>query len=462
MVTTEHVDVVVVGAGMAGLCSSIAALEAGARVLTLEKGSRYGGSMFLSGGLIWTFSDLAQLRREMPAGDASLQEMVIDSIGESLAWLEGQNVALGPEQGFMWYGRGRRAEPAPMTEALVSRLAALGGRISLNSPMLELVADGGGVRGVRAWTDGEVLEVGAAAVVLATGGFQGNAELLARYVTPNAHRLYLRANPWSTGDGFVSAKAAGAAVTPWLDTFYGHALVAPPARFGPGQFLDVTQRYGQMAVALNADGQRFVDESTGTGEESLNQAIAGQRDATAVYVVDAAIAERSYYGAAVPRVSIERALDCGGPVAQAGSLEELCDSLREWGLPARAALRTLRDYNAAIMSGQAQAMRPPRRRNHFPLAEPPFSAVQVRPGITFTGGGLATDTEMRVRQRSTTNSLLPLMRCAAAEHARGYIGRLYAAGCDVGGISSHGYMGGLAAALVTGRQAGRAAAQHRN
>ena len=456
--TTERVDVVVAGAGMAGLCASVAALEAGARVVTLEKGSRPGGSMLLSGGLIWTFSDKARLRREMTEGDVALQELIVDRLEESLAWLARQHVRLGRQQDFMGYGRGRLAAPPAMTEALISRVTALGGQIRLSTPLVELAGDGGEIRALRAMTDQGPVELEAAAFVLATGGFQGNAELLARYVTPHAHRLYLRANPWSTGDGLLAGTAAGAAVTPWLNTFYGHALAAPPARFGPDEFLDVTQRYGPLAVALNADGQRFADESAGTGEEFLNQAIVGQPGATAVYVVDAAIAEMSYFGAAPPRVAIEEARERGGPVARAGRLEELCELLGEWGLPAHAALESLREYNAAITSGSSAALRPARLRNLFPLREPPFFAVQVRPGITFTGGGLAADTTMRVRQRSSSNSLLPLARCPDDEYQSRPVGRLYAAGCDVGGITGRGYLGGLATALVTGRIAGRAAA----
>jgi succinate dehydrogenase/fumarate reductase flavoprotein subunit len=439
---TERADVVVAGAGMAGLCASVAALEAGARVITLEKGSRAGGSMLLSGGLIWTFSDQARLRREIAEGDAALQDLVVERLDESLAWLARQGVALGKQQDFMWYGLGRAAAPPAMTEALVRRLTALGGEIRLRTPLAELAGDGGEIRALRAMTGQGPVELEAGAFVLATGGFQGNAELLARHVTPHADELYLRANPWSSGDGLLAATAAGAAVTPWLDPFYGHALAAPPTRFGPDEFLHVTQRYGPLSVALNTAGRRFADESAGTGEESLNQAVARQPSATAVYVVDAAIAEMSYFGAEPARQTIARARERGGPVAQAGRLEELCELLGRWGLPAPTALESLRAYNAALTSGSAAALRPARRKNRFPLREPPFFAVQVRPGITFTGGGLATDTTMRVRRRPP---------------APGHVGRLYAAGCDVGGISGRGYLGGLATALVTGRAAGRAA-----
>jgi hypothetical protein len=81
----------------------------------------------------------------------------------------------------------------------------------------------------------------------------------------------------------------------------------------------------------------------------------------------------------------------------------------------------------------------------------------VRSAITFTCGGLATDLDMRVLRRAATVSTLPLVTAPADELSTAAIGGLYAAGCDVGGFSTNGYLGGLAQALVTGRMAGTAA-----
>ncbi len=458
MLRALQTDVAIVGAGMAGLCAAITALEHGARVLVIEKGTRFGGSMRLSAGLIWTFADKDQLRQEIPDGNQALQDLVVDGLWESLDWLESQGVVLSPPRSFMWYGRGRNANPPEMTTALVSRVEALGGQALAATGMSALVAEDGSVTRLVARGPDGLLEVEAGSVVLATGGFQGNAELLARYITPYADRIYLRGNPWSTGDAFLAATQLGAAVTPWLETFYGHALAAPPARFGPYEFLDVTQRYGPVAVALNLEGRRFADESAGTGEEYLNFVIARQPEATAVYIVDDQIANLSE-GMAPPRVAIERARACGGPVAAADTLESLCESIRPWGVAGGAALEALREFNAAIEGGAAHRLQPPRLKNHYALTRPPFTAVCVRPGITFTCGGLQTDTSMRVLQRASTISTLPLVTADVTEIRLESIGNLFAAGCDVGGISNRGYMGGLATALVTGRIAGSAAAR---
>ena len=423
----------------------------------MEKGSRSGGSMRLSGGVIWTFISKADLREMIPGGNAVLQDMVLDDWPEGIAWLEGHGVILEAEKGFKAYGRGRSASPSDLTWLFECRLQDLGGELELETPMDALLYEDGVVRGVRVSSPGGAVDIEAGAVVLATGGFQGNPELLARYVTPHADKVYLRGNPWSTGDGFLAATGVGAAVTPAMSAFYGHALPAPPAGFGPKELRDMTQRQGHVSVCINLDGRRFADESGGTGEEHLTQAMALQRDATAVYITDAGIAEIPLRQG-LPRTFTERLRNRGGPVIERQTLEELCEAMESWGVAGARALLTLREFNQALAQGYPEQLDPPRQGNHFPIMKPPFTAVLVRPGITFTHGGLEVDTELRVLRRSSSSSTLPL---AIAEHSEvkfSPIPNLYAAGCDVGNVSNAGYMGGLATAVATGRRAGRGAA----
>ncbi|MCL8207941.1 MAG: FAD-dependent oxidoreductase [Actinomycetia bacterium] len=375
-----------------------------------------------------------------------------------MEWLRGLGVSISEPRPFMAYGRGRTVDPAAMTATLGNQVARRGGTIHLRTALVELLTDeGGAVVGARVGGTNGLCPIAARAVILATGGFQGNPDLLSRYGIPNGGSLYLRSNPWSTGDGLRAADAVGAALTPWLDSFYGHALPAPPARFGPDDFFALAQRYGPVAVALNLAGERFVDESAGTGEETLNWAVARQPGATAAYIVDAATARRAYYGF-VPEVAIDRAEASGGPVVRAETLDDLCTALARWGIPAGTARRTLEGYNRALLGHPDADLHPPRKGNRYPLAEPPYTAVLVRAAITFTGGGIAVDPHMRVLRRATSSSLLPTAQAAAGELVRHAIPGLYAAGADIGGINTYGYLGGLAAALVTGRRAGRQAA----
>ncbi|MDQ4018847.1 MAG: FAD-dependent oxidoreductase, partial [Actinomycetota bacterium] len=81
-------DLVVAGAGMAGLVAAARARELGADVLVHEKGDRPGGSMRLSGGFVWRYREWERFRAECPGGDPDLQRVVFDCLDEGLAWLE--------------------------------------------------------------------------------------------------------------------------------------------------------------------------------------------------------------------------------------------------------------------------------------------------------------------------------------------------------------------------------------
>lgn len=445
---------------MSGLVAAISALEQGARVILAEKSPALGGSMALSNGLIWTFADKDQVRKEIPQGDEALQDLIIDGLAHGLAWLDGQGVQLEPEQTFQWYGVGRRSNPAQMLPRLEERARALGAEIHLNSALESLIMDGERAAGAVVSHEGGASEITAGAVILATGGFQGNPELVGRYVTQNAHDLYLRANAFSTGDGLLAGLSAGAATSELMHSFYGHALVAPPARFDQLQFQSISQKYGWLSVALNLDGERFTDETQGTGEEDLNFWIARQSEATAVYIVDATMANKEWKDNPPARAAIGRARSAGAPVIDADSLEELCEKLSAWGLPAERSLRSLRAYNEGIIRDGGATLRPPRRKLPMPLTTGPFTAVKVKAGLTYTCGGLKVDMDMGVVRRSRSISTFRNVRTDASSVRVEAINGLFASGCDIGGVSNWGYMGGLSHALVTGRIAGQAAAEH--
>jgi succinate dehydrogenase/fumarate reductase flavoprotein subunit len=123
------------------------------------------------------------------------------------------------------------------------------------------------------------------------------------------------------------------------------------------------------------------------------------------------------------------------------TLEELADEMRELGVYGEGVLATLREFNAAAEAGQAAHLRIPRRDKANPVVKPPFYALCVTPGVTFTLGGLRIDTDARVLDRRG----LP-------------IDSLYAAGADGGGVYNEQYGGSLCLGLVFGRRAGQHAA----
>lgn len=471
-------SLLVCGGGLGGLSAAVTALEHGARVTLIEKAPELGGTTALSGGLLWTFADYEVARAKIPQGDAALQWLVFEDIGPARAWLAGMGATLGPVEPVLFHGQGQSADPQQLIALLAARFAALGGTLRLATALEGLVTDeAGAVIGARVVHEGRHETIAAGAVILATGGFQGNHELLARYVVRDPDNLLLRSNPWSTGDAFLAATAIGAAASPGLDNFYGHAL-AYGARYRRDQLRDVSQYHGFVSVALNLDGERFADETDWTGEEALTQRMARQEKGRAVYIVDdTAMTIQPIQGRpSITRTILERARAAGGTVLECDTIEELCRQLGAHGFPPQRCLATLREFNRHMEEGLADELRPSRQRHRNPLAVPPYRAVVVQAAITFTTGGIAIDEHTRVLRRAGSNSPFapaPVERAyvdnAAQEgpmlalgndYRQTVIPGLYAVGCDAGNISHFGYMGGLSAALTTGRSAGRSAARY--
>lgn len=220
-------DLVVAGAGMAGLAAAARARELGADVVVYEKGDRPGGSMLLSSCVVWRYRDWETFRAECPGGDPALQRVVWEGLDDALAWVESLGARVVTRVTGNPLTTGVRFDPGGLTEALAKD-------VRLEEPLLEIP---GGVP-----------------TILATGGFQGDQDLVARHITPEP--VVLRANPWSTGDGLRLALGRGVELSAGLDEFYGRNLAAAP-RIEPEGFVPLAQVYARHATVENARGERF-------------------------------------------------------------------------------------------------------------------------------------------------------------------------------------------------------------
>jgi succinate dehydrogenase/fumarate reductase flavoprotein subunit len=277
---------------MAGLAAAAQARSRGAAVEIYEKGERCGGSMLLSSGVIWRHRDFDHFREECPAGDATLQRIVFERLEGDLHWLESLGAAVTERGTPNPATAGRRFDPKGLTQAL---LEAAGGRVRLGEPLTALPKG--------------------APVVLATGGFQANRELVRRRITPEADWLLLRATPWSSGDGLRLGVEAGGRESAGLDEFYGRNMPAPPATIRERDFAPLAQLYARHATVRNVAGEEF--ETRSWSEIDVVQWTARQPGARARYEVDReALGQRvSDRSVAEMVADAERA---GAPVARTG------------------------------------------------------------------------------------------------------------------------------------------------
>jgi fumarate reductase flavoprotein subunit len=455
MAATTDNHVVVLGGGMSGLCAGLAAAEGGADVVVLEAAPRAGGSMRLSGGLVWGPRDLATAREYIPKGDADLQAVLVRELPRAWAWLSGLGLPLEAEIDCLKDGMGRgrmlglgaSGSRGPFADALVSALTACGGSVVFGADVTALrrVDEGWEVDAV---IDGASRTWPADRVVSATGGFQNSPDLLRRFVTTSPECLVVRSNRTSDGRGLGLLHELGAELSNGMSSFYGHSL--PHLERGsiqPADFIPASQYYSDYTIALNRLGLRFTDESLGVLDEHNAQLGSRQPEGRYHLVFDEGIRRRHVStSAGLPGVLGSQVSDrlafveaLGGTVLRAESLEELARKLDDDGVPAENVLDTVRQYNAA--TDPIRALFPPRQRDHEPLVEPPFYAVSCVAAITYTMGGLAVDERMRVRHQDS-----------------GVLTGAYAAGADAGGVFQDVYGGGLGWGLVSGRLAGAEAA----
>src|SRR5438105_12657327 len=116
-------------------------------------------------------------------------------------------------------------EPGPrhFVRHILQRFIDSGGTLLTNSAGIQLqTAEQGSISGIVVRLSGGLQVIETGSVILATGGFQANPEMRARYFGAFADRLILRSNPHSTGDGWWMGTCIGAASSRAMSSFYGH------------------------------------------------------------------------------------------------------------------------------------------------------------------------------------------------------------------------------------------------
>ncbi|MGW3606485.1 FAD-dependent tricarballylate dehydrogenase TcuA [Micromonospora sp. NPDC005161] len=488
---TAQRQVIVVGGGNAGLCAALSAREQGAAVTLLERApqeAKGGNSTFTAGAMRVAYDGVDDLMTLMPDLDESqraitdfgsypkeaflddlarvteyrtdpeLASLLVEESLPTLQWMQRKGVRFLPiygRQAFQVDGRfkfwgGLTVEASGGGPGLVDALtgAALdaGVEIRYGTRALSLIADDEGVHGVRVRQDGRTTELAADAVVLASGGFQANTEMRARYLGPNWDLARVRGTMYDTGDGIKMALEIGASPAGNWSGCHAVGWERNAPEFGDLAVGDHFQKHSYpWGIMVNAHGRRFVDEGADFRNYTYakyGRVILEQPQQFAWQIFDAKVTHLLRDEYRIRQVT----------KVKANTLEELAYKLE--GVDPEVFLKEIAAYNAAVdvdtpfnpnvKDGRGtHGVEVPKTNWANPIDEAPFEAYQVTCGITFTFGGLRIDTSARVLD----TDLKP-------------IPGLFAAGELVGGIFYFNYPGGsgLTNGSVFGKIAGRGAA----
>jgi len=472
-------DIIVIAAGASGLAASLAAAQSGAKVVAFEKGATTGGTGNMGMGPFGVESRLQKLKQMGPTRDeafrmfmeythwrvdAQLVRAYIDKSATTIGWLEDLGVEFVepatyfPGGQFTWHlVKPATGIPGPMSSAtlmkvLTDKAKELGVKIHLQTPVNKIVKSGDRVTGVIAEDrSGEPVEARAKAVIVATGGFSDNPEMIKKYTGFKwGEDLFSFRTPGVAGDGIRMAWEVGAAPTEMaMELIY-----AMPGEWDPR----LHETFRQPHLMVNLLGERFLNEAILPNTTFTGNAIARQKNRSAFLVFDATIREQMETVGhdemsvvfPVPRLEnfdqlLQEAFDRGYQhVFVADSLDELA---KKTGIDAEGFKATVAEYNGYCASGFDPVFNKPHKLLR-PLLKPPFYAARHVPSAYGSLGGIKINYRTEVLNKEWKS-----------------IPGLYAAGTDACTIYGDSYIftlpgNSMGFALNTGRIAGENAAAY--
>lgn len=480
-------DVIVVGGGNAGFSAALAAAERGRSVVVLERGSEEesgGNSFYTAGATRVAHGGLADLldivddderhaATDVPpyspaefvadmekvtngGNDPELTRVLVDEGLDTVRWLHGHGLryrlmyerqAYLRDDGRYCFWGGLHIGNVGGGQGLVrdyhEAARRLGIEIRYGHRCTELVVDQGTVTGVRMLdADGVPHELRAESVILAAGGFEANAEMRREHLGEGWQNAKVRGTPLNTGDMIRAALAIGADRAGDWQTCHSVAWDAWAGDNESNRELTnrLTRQSYPLGIVVNKRGLRFMDEGADFRNYTYakyGRKILAQPDSIAFQIFDAQLR---------PMLRTEEYDMPGIGVVTADTIEELA---RKLGVDSQPLRRTIDEFNAAIdrsipfdptiKDGRSSALQPPKSNWAAPIETGPFYAYPVTCGITFTFGGIKSDTGGRVIDREGNT-----------------IPELFVAGEMLGGLFSQNYPGGtgLTAGMVFGRRAG--------
>lgn len=446
----QHCDVIVIGAGGSGLTSAVSAAEKGAKVIVVEKMPFIGGNTLLAASFMLGVppgnrTEAERLESDMlreggKSADPTLLKSVVTQSSSVVDWLRGygadlQRFCLTRDSNLQTSCRlnddgsvsQRGLQPGnggfigeEIIKTLLNGIEQHRIPIQTHSFVHQITRDADGrVNGVIIENSaGEQRRLSAPAVVIATGGFSANEDMIGHFANTTAG-LQSTNSPAATGDGILMAEALGA------ETVDMDAVTVHPTTLPFSGLILPRQVRVQGAILVNDEGRRFADELS----PNLSDIIRQKSEGRAWLIFDQALLDSMPVLAGYARSGYF--LRGKSDIDLARGLRVSPNVLHETIVRYRGFVELNKDgeFNRRIMTSR--------------LDTPPLYAVSVRPGIHTTLGGLKIDDSSRVLGKT------------------GPIPGLFAAGEVTGGVLGANRLegSGLTAALVYGRIAGQAAAQ---
>ena len=457
-------DVVVVGAGATGVSAALTAQQNGANVILLEKAATPGGVSIIAGGPMgidskdqqeagvagtFTTADVLKYWQDYNCwmDDGQLFYNISNRSGETIDWLEENGMEftfMGTEQaahadGFQTYHIYKDQEnKAGYYTTLIDKFTEAGGQVYFETPATELKAENDAITGVIATAkDGTTYDISCKAVVLGTGGFGANAEMIEEEV---GFPLETFTTGTQTGDGATMSRAIGAGKGKTIQQYHG---VTSYSGIQTGQGKDEIAKaiYMPTSVWVNRRAARFCPEDLNYDTALCSNAAATQGEyfysiisedmvkaleegGAKALDVDTAVA----YEPTIPMFSIDEgwtefraALEDGvskGIVFKGANVSELAANM---GVDAETLEKTLADYNASCENG-ADPVYGKASKYMKSLGEGTLYAVKARPVSLGGIGGVLVNSNLQVIKDDGT-----------------VIKGLYAAGNDVAEMFNNSY-----------------------
>lgn len=428
-----NTDLVIIGGGPAGLAAAISAREAGLKnIILIEKLDILSGN----GKYDMNFYDLINSKAQKANGiNDSVEALIADNSNpldtpeRIRAQAEGAFVldkwlrSFGVNLNYNYGKRGHMAEAdayagAHIQDGMEKKVKELGIDVRTGTKGLDLIMKDGKAVGVKVQNRNNFYDINAKAVILATGGFSANKELLKKYV-PGSEIFQTSNQLGATGD-FIPVFEKNNIKTANLEVLNIFPFIIRQTR-------DLTGG-GDGFILVNKEGKRFTSESiTYATRFSTAQKILAQPDSAAFYIYDQKLYDSSY------RLQKHTAQ---GLHTKANTIDELADKL---GIDKDNLKETVKEFNMAVRGEIKDPFREKPTKKEF-MSEGPYYGVQVESAVHMTRGGVVADEKTQVYYEN-------------GKVVKG----LYAAG-EVANSNSGAY----SAAVIFGRIAGEEATKYIN